>query len=158
MTDDPDNNQTHGTDGDTSDVSAVPKESVESEEADADKGTLDVGLNIITQQGGSLLVLVASSIGFLIGFAIGATFIDGFFCIFQTMQQVLGSFSGATGGAGTEAGFATDLQGQVTNCFWSNLFTFLPISFGVVGGLAAAFPMYKASKAVANGKYLRTLI
>lgn len=146
----------HDTTDEQSNESFTPKEDEDAETPDEHEGFFNTNiLGVMSQEGLFFVVLGVSGIAFLGGFIASALFIDGFFCVFEVMQSVLGSVSTGQSSGG---GFAEQLRGQFKTCLITGFFTPLPLVSGLLGGVLSALPVYQAAKGIANGKYLRSLI
>lgn len=102
----------------------------------------------------SITILLIGA-GFGIGFLVGDVVFSGVLCGLEIMSQLTANPTGITDGGGN---IMESLKSDLKMCTMRTAFTPLPLISGFILGSFLAYPSYKISKAVSDGKHLRSII
>lgn len=92
--------------------------------------------------------------GFVIGFLTGNLGLGGTICGLEMMQQLTADPTAISSGGNLLEG----MKSQIVGCTTRSAITPLPLISGVILGSIIAYPSYKISKSVSEGKHLRSII
>jgi hypothetical protein len=101
----------------------------------------------------SITVLLIG-LGFGIGFLVGDLAFSGVLCGLEIMSQLTANPTGLADSGNIIESLKSDLK----SCTFRTALTPLPLISGLVLGSFFAYPAYKISKSVSDGKHLRSII
>lgn len=102
------------------------------------------------------MTLTFSGIGFILGAAALGGLIIGTLCVFEVINQVMGGLGAMD--VGGEVSIMEQMKDQLKTCIRTSAMSPIGLLSIGFGGLIGALPGYKAAKAIANGKLLRSLL